>query len=298
MKEVNFIDRVPSYPGRIILTPVPGKTNTYEMARADEPTEEGTPLDKATFNSIIHSRLTGRYYSPSLTRNVLSARTGVTANPLPQSGWANVTLTRATSGEYVITASSSLNSSYTLERATDGSQSSGWTSAGHTGAGQWWKVSLPIPIVVTAIKVNLEDLSGYGQTFSFQGSTDGTTWKELTTGTFNSLTGMVEYTFSNSTEYSHYRMYFTGYDEYSSTIVEFAISKYNVSTYNNAFTLSSGVPAEWSVGQRIMIQTPSNVITAGTISNSLNGKTINTILQASKRYELRYNGTAFDAKEV
>ena len=42
-------DRVPLYPGRVTLTPVDGLTNTYDMARADEPTQEGTPLNKATF---------------------------------------------------------------------------------------------------------------------------------------------------------------------------------------------------------------------------------------------------------
>lgn len=42
-------DRVPLYPGRVKLTPVDGLTNTYDMARADEPTQEGTPLNKATF---------------------------------------------------------------------------------------------------------------------------------------------------------------------------------------------------------------------------------------------------------
>lgn len=42
-------DRVPLYPGRVTLTPVDGLTNTYDMVRADEPTQEGTPLNKATF---------------------------------------------------------------------------------------------------------------------------------------------------------------------------------------------------------------------------------------------------------
>ena len=41
-------DRVPLYPGRVKLTPVSGQENTYDMARADEPTQEGTPLNKAS----------------------------------------------------------------------------------------------------------------------------------------------------------------------------------------------------------------------------------------------------------
>lgn len=41
-------DRVPLYPGRVKLTPVYGHENTYDMVRADEPTQEGTPLNKAS----------------------------------------------------------------------------------------------------------------------------------------------------------------------------------------------------------------------------------------------------------
>ena len=41
-------DRVSLYPGRVTLTPVPGQENTYDMERADQPTQEGTPMNKAT----------------------------------------------------------------------------------------------------------------------------------------------------------------------------------------------------------------------------------------------------------
>lgn len=40
-------DRTPKYPGRVTLTPVPEQPNTYDMVRADKPTQEGTPLNKA-----------------------------------------------------------------------------------------------------------------------------------------------------------------------------------------------------------------------------------------------------------
>lgn len=41
-------DRIPTYPGRVRLTPVSGQTNIYDMVRADEPVQEGTPLNKNT----------------------------------------------------------------------------------------------------------------------------------------------------------------------------------------------------------------------------------------------------------
>lgn len=40
-------DRIPLYPGRVKLTPVSGQENTYDMVRADEPTQVGTALSKA-----------------------------------------------------------------------------------------------------------------------------------------------------------------------------------------------------------------------------------------------------------
>ena len=41
-------DRISLYPGRVTLTPVPGQTDVYDMTRADEPQEVGTPLNKAS----------------------------------------------------------------------------------------------------------------------------------------------------------------------------------------------------------------------------------------------------------
>ena len=42
-------DRTPLYPGRIRLVPVEGQQYLYDMTRADGPTQNGTPLNKATF---------------------------------------------------------------------------------------------------------------------------------------------------------------------------------------------------------------------------------------------------------
>lgn len=41
-------NREPTYPGRVTLTPVAGLANTYDMDRADQPLQQGTPLNKAT----------------------------------------------------------------------------------------------------------------------------------------------------------------------------------------------------------------------------------------------------------
>ena len=52
-------DRVPLYPGRVTLTPVAGQANTYDLVRADQPTQEGTPLNKATLLKDVTASILG-----------------------------------------------------------------------------------------------------------------------------------------------------------------------------------------------------------------------------------------------
>lgn len=49
--KISVQDRVPTYPGRITLTPVAGKENTYDLVRADQPIVEGTPVNKVLLDS-------------------------------------------------------------------------------------------------------------------------------------------------------------------------------------------------------------------------------------------------------
>ncbi len=51
---IEVIDRIPMYPGRVRLIPVAGQENTYDMVRADEPLVEGTPINKALFDSLAN----------------------------------------------------------------------------------------------------------------------------------------------------------------------------------------------------------------------------------------------------
>lgn len=41
-------DRISTYPGRVRLIPVSGQEDVYDLVRADQPTQEGTPLSKGT----------------------------------------------------------------------------------------------------------------------------------------------------------------------------------------------------------------------------------------------------------
>lgn len=49
---IEVLDRIPTYPGRVRLVPVNGLADTYDMVRADEPIEPGTPLNRALFESV------------------------------------------------------------------------------------------------------------------------------------------------------------------------------------------------------------------------------------------------------
>ena len=53
-------DREPTYPGRVTLTPVYGLANTYDMERADQPLQEGTPLNKASLLKDATAALFGK----------------------------------------------------------------------------------------------------------------------------------------------------------------------------------------------------------------------------------------------
>lgn len=49
------VDRAPRYPGRVRLNPVSGQPNVYDMTRADQPTNEGTPINKALLDQKAYT---------------------------------------------------------------------------------------------------------------------------------------------------------------------------------------------------------------------------------------------------
>ena len=139
-----------------------------------------------------------------------------------------------------------------------------------------------------------------GVVFSVLGSNDLSKWDELYKTTFTSSSypddGLVTYTLTKTGDYKHYRLHFTKPDTSRVYITDLQINEWAVSSYTIDF-LSSEMPGQWEIGQKVTIQVPTYA--AFTVSsNTFNGIKVNTILLSGKRYELRYNGTAFDAKEV
>ena len=292
MKEVNFRDRVANHPGRITLIPVAGKADTYDMKRADDPIEVGTPLDKATFNSIVYSRLTGRYY-PLTAASVVYDTAVSTVSPIPKSTWKLNGLTEATSGNYKISASSVSVSDYSVEKATDGNIETSWSSA--DGTAHTFTIQLPIALEVRKVKLKLGRTGTSSYTTKIQGSTNGKDWTDLLTIS-EVPSELAEYTLAYTGDYTYYRLNFTRGS--SSRVYIFAVefSEYANNTRINIFT-NEDMPAVWEVGQRVLVQTPEMQM-ASVIANIFNGIACNTVMQGSKRYELTYNGKSFDAKEV
>lgn len=298
MIEKTFENRVPTYPNRVTLTPVAGQTNTYDMVRADEPVKEGTPIDKATFDSIIHSRLTGRYYVPTVVRSVIAGRTGLTVSPIPTAGWVYDTDDRliARSGLYTVKASSDNNTS--ANRVADVIDGDGWQSVG--GLVSWIEIYHAQVLKVQKIRFAVEMQASSRLTLlEIQGSNNGTTWSTLHTLT-SLATGEVEYTLTSTGDFNYYRLVFTSSSSNRITVSDLAYTLYNVSTYTNAYTVAKGLPTSWSDGQRLTLFAPASVNTFAVDQNTLNGVDIRTVLQPSKYYELIYisSVSAFIAREM
>lgn len=66
-------DRIPTYPGRVRLTPVSGQTNVYDLERVDEPTEAGTPLNKANLLTDVTATAIGLTAANATVNNALAA---------------------------------------------------------------------------------------------------------------------------------------------------------------------------------------------------------------------------------
>lgn len=278
MMEVNFKDRVPTHPGRIKLTPVQGQENTFDMVRADEPIEIGTPLDKATFDSIVKSRLTGRYYLPVVTEKTLSSQTGITANPIPLSSWVyQYGGTIGNSGSWQVESSSVIGAGYNPGNIFDGSETSRWQSASETVS--WVKISMGKHIKITKCRVNVEE-HGKFSGLQLQGSNNGSDWEVL----IGLTPGNYEYTIPNPKEYTYYRLYFLASESVNTSVYEWQITEYDITTIQNDYIIDA-FPTTITDHQRFTIVMPSVNVT-GVIKNTLNGRNIDLILQPNKRYEL------------
>lgn len=84
-------DRVSLYPGRVKLTPVAGQANTYDLTRADQPTQEGTALSK---ENLLSDSTEVLLFGSAADRTIDGAFRGIGAQlKLIQANVANITVT-------------------------------------------------------------------------------------------------------------------------------------------------------------------------------------------------------------
>lgn len=293
MIEKDIVDRVPKHVGRIKLTPVADSPDLFTMERADEPTVEGTPLDKATLDSIIQSRLTGRFYSITPFPTIKSTTHGTTT-PLPTSNWTVSNLTSATSSIYKVVASSAINSDYSVEKAVDDDEATSWGS--EYGTTHTYTIIFPIAIKIKKIGLLLGrsgDTTGINWTI--QGSNNGTNWTTLFTSTAYAIDETI-YTLTTTGDFSQYKITFNVPNAPRIYITSLTIPEWEANSYTLSF-LANNMPVTWDIGQRITVQIPTYAAFV-VDSNIFNGVKVNTILLSGRKYELRYNGATFDAKEV
>lgn len=297
MIEVNFKDRIPREPGQVTITPVAGAVNTYILERNDDPSEVGTPLNKATFDSIIHSRLTGRYYHTTVEQ--IPGETKIfTVNPVPTSGWLNATRQTATLNGYELYSTAASVQSEMITAAFDGNANTYWR--GNSTEEAYIGFKLPSPLNVSKVRAKFSFTSGDTNTAKIQASNNWTTWVDVSEP-FTVGRGVTNEVSLNTTEaFYYYRVLIDLYLETGTDCYFFEIAEYTVTSGGkNSFSVAN-VPQTFSLNQRLLIITPAtgSFSTIGIASNDLNGIPLGTILQPNKLYELIYNGSRFNVREA
>jgi hypothetical protein len=98
---------------------------------------------------------------------------------------------------------------YPAANAFDNNESTYWQSAVSGAYPHWLKYDLGSGKTKTVQKLRVKSGAYTGGGFVFAGSNDNSTWTTLYSGTMLSLTSWQEFTFSNSTAYRYYRIYWS-----------------------------------------------------------------------------------------
>lgn len=158
-------DRVSTYPGRVRMTPVSGQTNVYDLERADQPTETGTPLNKANlltdavatafglsntavpndvFNklSFLHQYVWERFSITGSPKNGANPPMGASGSGYPSGGGTYFSTTSSSSANtYQYSSSVTVSTSGTITLNNPSSLKVTGTSAIDTLKGKYIKYS-------------------------------------------------------------------------------------------------------------------------------------------------------------
>ena len=160
-----------------------------------------------TFESIVHSRLTGRYYQPVVAQIFLTGPVNFTTNPLPTSGWSG-SGTNIESGSYdIVFTNSALSTSYPLSNGFDGNDNTyfGWYLQSESPKGL--TIEAPTLFKVKKIKLKIDGDSNTRHTLTISGSADGSDFTDLYSGTC-ALDVLTEYELTSPGLYRFYKFTF------------------------------------------------------------------------------------------
>jgi hypothetical protein len=212
------------------------------------------------------------------------------ANPIPTSWQQIVAGTEYQSGNYKIKASA-YASGYEVYKAFDGVSGTSW----RTPSGTQHTLVLELPEEILIDKVHMQfNIQGTAE-ISLQSSSNGTTWTPEA-----DINAQVSYNaevvLDNAPRTKYLRILVNASSAVTFTLQSFSIVDYTVYTIGASFTIN-GLP-KLAHGQMVLVQTDPTHDATGVVSNTVNEITVNSILQANKRYELMYHTTYFTAKEV
>lgn len=103
------------------------------------------------------------------------------------------------------------NPNYYAWAAFDGSESTRWDNNDQTSNGAWIKFNFGSGNTYTVTKLRFLPLLNCGpNSFKLQGSNNDSDWTDIYSGNTTSSETWKEFTFSNSTAYRYYRLYYNG----------------------------------------------------------------------------------------
>ena len=270
------------------------------MERADEPSEEGTPINKVLFDSIntdLNTRLlktskasdaevrTGsnddKYVTPLKLKNtyrnysnlVNKYNLATLATPASQSTGNYIpafTSSTTPEGFSVSSSTPSAGASHPY-RAVDNSDSTCFETV-ESASGSYWLIELDKPILVKEITMITYSQSDSSTNYKgIWGSIDGENYELLGVQSFgNSSSPQTKtWTISGNKKYKFFkvkRCNSTGGDASNNValrIYAFKITKWYEDTNYNQLTLANSALTAYETGMRVMIQVPSGYVGGG-----------------------------------
>lgn len=226
-------------------------------------------------------------------------------NPIPNT-WTFVPRTAGTyiNGIYTITVSQFTTDAPTLN-AFDENPDTYWQGS---NTNPWIMIDFGSLINIKKVKIKLEATGDAANGFKIQGSNnpedDTASWTDLyTDGSNHILPELKEIILSNPGKYRYYRIWFSNLDISSSgqktcRLYVFEPVEYLVDAKKVNYVLPNLLLNHWTSGQILLLEIPTENFPGIISSNSLSNLPIDMVLQAGKRYELVYQVSKFQAKEV